>query len=410
MRNELFAVALRYLRKFSVKLLVLGSLISANAFAAAPVVELSADELLAFTKQHKTVIVQLNSADPKCGYCVGADKIFDQIAQKRYKNPVIFARVQWALWKDFPKFDPSIKIFGMPSLLFFKNGAQTDVLEGGIKEEADIVEVVETIDDFASFTPTSSEESKVLASPHVIELKPEQFQAYISKNSWAVVQFISSDMNCTYCIGAAYAFNSAARFRVDKSVPFARVQWPKPWRNMPNFAEISPLGGIPAVFVFNKSKKVTELVGKPKTRNDVFRVMNEGFEKVRTGASMNTLPLTQAAPTLVNNEQSTLRLHLRHEFFQKVESYCSKQFPAQAAENSKFLSAWKASNQNKLDEAVALMLKRASQGADIDFAWLTFLEKAQTKTWQVTKLGIPDNRTPQADECAKMMSNLAKVD
>jgi hypothetical protein len=60
MRDELFAVALHYLRKFSVKLLVLGSLISANAFAAAPVVELSADELLAFTKQHKTVIVQLN--------------------------------------------------------------------------------------------------------------------------------------------------------------------------------------------------------------------------------------------------------------------------------------------------------------------------------------------------------------
>ena len=179
-------------------------------------------------------------------------------------------------------------------------------------------------------------------------------------------------MNCKYCIGAAYAFNSAARFRVDKSVPFARVQWPKPWRNMPNFAEISPLGGIPAVFVFNKGKKVTELVGKPKTRNDVFRVMNEGFEKVRTGASMNTLPLTQAAPTLVNNEQSTLRLHLRHEFFQKVESYCSKQFPAQAAENSKFLSAWKAANQSKLDQAAALMLKRASQGADIDFAWLTF--------------------------------------
>jgi thiol-disulfide isomerase/thioredoxin len=179
MRNKLFVSAGICMRKLSVMLLVVGSFISANAIAAAPVVELSADELLAFTKQYKTVVVQLNSSDPKCGYCVGADKIFDQIAEKRYKNPVIFARVQWALWKDFPKFDPSIKIFGMPSLLFFKNGAQTDVLEGGIKEEADIVEVVETIDDFASFTPTSTEESKVLASPHVIELKPEQFQAYI---------------------------------------------------------------------------------------------------------------------------------------------------------------------------------------------------------------------------------------
>jgi hypothetical protein len=113
---------------------------------------------------------------------------------------------------------------------------------------------------------------------------------------------------------------------------------------------------------------------------------------------------------LNGNEQSILRLLLRHEFFQKVERYCSKQFPTQAAENSKFLSAWKALNQSKLDEAAVLMLKRASQGTDIDFAVLTSLEKAHTKAWQVTKLGIPDNRAPQGDECAKMMANLTKVD
>jgi hypothetical protein len=116
------------------------------------------------------------------------------------------------------------------------------------------------------------------------------------------------------------------------------------------------------------------------------------------------------APELTKDEKATLRLLLRHEFFQKVESYCSKQFPTQANGNSKLLAAWKASNQNKLDEAAVLMLKRAAQGGDIDFAGLASLEKAHTKAWQVTKLGIPDNRAPQADECAKMMGSLFKVD
>lgn len=383
---------------------------SSIAIAAAPIVELSADELLAFVKQHKTVVVQLNSTDPKCGYCIGADKIFDQIAAKRYNKPVIFARVQWALWKDFPKFDPSIKIFGMPSLLFFKNGAQTDLLEGRTKEAADIAEVEDTIEEFANYTPASPEDTKVLTSSYVIELKPEQFQAFITKNPWAVVQFISSDMNCTYCIGAAYLFNSAARFRVDKSVPFARVQWPKPWRNTPNFGEAVSVGGIPALVVFNKGKKVGGLEGKPQDRNAVLRAMNEGFERVRTGTFTNTPPAVSAALSSATAEQSVLRFHLRHEYFQKINSYCSKQFPEQSNANNKSLAVWKAANQSKLDEAALLMLKRASQGADIGFAALSSLELAHTNAWLVTKLGIPDNRAPQADDCAKMMGNLAKAD
>jgi hypothetical protein len=384
--------------------------LSSLAIAAAPVVELSADELVAFVKQHKTVVVQLNSADPKCGYCVGADKIFDQIAAKRYNKPVIFARVQWALWKDFPKFDPSIKVLGAPSMLFFKNGAQTDVMPGGIKEAADIAEVEETVEEFANYTPASPEDTKVLTSSYVIELKPEQYQAFISKNPWAVVQFISSDMNCGYCIGAAYPFNSAARFRVDKSVPFARVQWSKPWRNIPNFGEAVSVGAIPALVVFNKGKKVGGLEGKPQDRNAVFRAMNEGFEKVRTGASINTPPAVSVAPTSAAGEQSVLRLHLRHEYFQKINNYCSRQFPEQSNANNKSLAVWKAANQSKLDEAALLMLKRASQGADIGFAALTSLELAHTNAWLVTKLGIPDNRAPQADDCEKMMGNLAKAD
>ncbi len=257
----------------------------ALAFANTLVVELSANEVLSFVAKHPSAVVQLNSGDPRCGYCVGADKLFDEIAAKPYSKPVVFARVQWALWKDFPKFEPAIKVFGMPSMLFFKHGVQIDLLEGRYKEPAEMADIHEAVELFASSTANPADPSKVLASAHVVELKPAQLLAYLATNPWAVVQFISSDVNCSFCLGAAYSFNSAARFRVDKNVPFARVQWPSPWRNIPVYANGILIDGIPAVKVFHEGKVVTEVTGKPRDRNDVFRVMNAGFDKVRASTA-----------------------------------------------------------------------------------------------------------------------------
>jgi Thioredoxin len=396
-------------KTFSALLLAL-AFSAVDAIAANPVVELTAAELTNFVKQHETVIVQMISSDPKCGGCPGADKKFDQIAAKRFSKPVVFARVQWANWQDFPKFDPSIKVFSAPVQLFFKNGEQIDSVDVNFTDAKDIVDTTEAIEDFASLSLTKGGNTRVLASPHVIELQPAQFQAFIAQNPWAVVQFLSSDLNCSYCISAAYTFNSAAKHKVDKKVPFARVQWTKPWRNIPNLSDSFKLVGIPSQIVFHKGTKVSALEGKPQDRDAVFRAMNDGFEKVRTGTVTHTLPAAPAASVSTTSEEATLRLQLRHEFFKKIDNFCSKQFPSQANDNSKLLAAWKVSNQTKLDEAAAILMKRATQGADVNFNALVTLEKASTRAWQVNKLGIPDNRAPQADECTKMMGSLALVD
>lgn len=116
------------------------------------------------------------------------------------------------------------------------------------------------------------------------------------------------------------------------------------------------------------------------------------------------------APELTKEESATFRFYLRHVFFQQTSSFCSARFPAQANEYNKLLTAWAESNKPKLDEAESLMLKHAAKGGHIDVSGLADLEKAHTKVWMVTKLGISENRDIRADDCTKMMRNLSKVD
>jgi hypothetical protein len=245
------------------------------------VTELTAADLPGFLKRHDTVVVQIFSSDPKCGGCPGADKKFDQLAAKSYRKPVAFARVQWAVWQDMPKFEPNTKIFAVPVQLLFKNGVQIDTIEVNLSDSKDEVDTAEAIEELASRNVNSADVGKVLPSPFVIDLQPDQLPAFLKKHPWAMIQFLSSDINCGFCVSAAYSFNSAAKYRVDKQMPFARVQWGKPWRNIPSFGETYQVLGIPAQIVFRNGIKVGGLDGKPQDRNAIFRAMNEALEKNR---------------------------------------------------------------------------------------------------------------------------------
>ena len=254
---------------------------SAQAYSANLVTELAAADLAGFTKLHDTVVVQIFSSDPKCAGCPGADKKFDQLAAKRYRNPVVFARVQWAVWQDMPRLSPHARVFNVPVQLFFKGGVQVDSIEVNFTDPKDEMDTAEAIDEFAGRSVASINAGKVFSSPFVIELQPEQLPAFLKLHPWSMVQFLSSDINCGFCIGAAYSFNSAAKHRVDKQMPFARVQWGKPWGSIPSFGETFQLVGLPSQVVFRNGIKVGGFEGKPQDKNALFRAMNEAFEKNR---------------------------------------------------------------------------------------------------------------------------------
>jgi thiol-disulfide isomerase/thioredoxin len=262
-------------------LIIVFSAMGLQAHAASVVTELAASDLPGFVKQHDTVVVQMFSSDPKCGGCPGAAKKFDQLAAKNYRKPVVFARVQWAVWQDMPKFDAGTKVFGVPVQLFFKAGVQVDAIEVNFTDPQDEVDTAEAIEEFAGRSTAGVDAGKVFPSPFVIDLQPGQLSAFLKQHPWAMVQFLSSDLNCGFCVSAAYTFNSAAKHRADKKMPFARVQWGKPWRSIPSFGNTFQVVGIPSQIVFRNGIKVGGLEGKPQDRNAVFRAMNEALEKSR---------------------------------------------------------------------------------------------------------------------------------
>lgn len=270
-----------FLNRLSAGLIVAFTAVGMPAHANSLVTELAAADLAGFVKRHDTVVVQIFSSDPKCAGCPGADKKFDQLAAKRYRKPVVFARVQWAIWQDIPKFDANTKVFAVPVQLFFKNGVQLDAIEVNFSDPKDEVDTAEAIEEFAARSMAGTDVGKVFPSPFVIDIQPEQLSAFLRQHPWAMVQFLSSDLNCGFCVGAAYSFNSAAKYRVDKQMPFARIQWGKPWRGIPSFGETFQVLGIPSQVVFHNGTRVGGFEGKPQDRNAVFRAMNEAVEKGR---------------------------------------------------------------------------------------------------------------------------------
>ena len=77
--------------------------------AQAQVASLSPQELPAFLAAHEVAVVQYTSPDPKCGFCVGADKPFDAMAALAFDPRRGYARVQWQPWRQFPAFPAGVQ-------------------------------------------------------------------------------------------------------------------------------------------------------------------------------------------------------------------------------------------------------------------------------------------------------------
>ncbi len=91
---------------------------------ATPVTEIKPDQLAAYIARNDLVVLQLTSPDPKCRYCIGADKTFDQAAAEA-KNPAMkFVRIQWPVWHKMPSLAPLLDNGGIPRQVIFKGGKE----------------------------------------------------------------------------------------------------------------------------------------------------------------------------------------------------------------------------------------------------------------------------------------------
>jgi hypothetical protein len=87
-------------------------------YAQSQVPEIAASDLPAYLKANEKVMVLFTSPDRKCGFCVGADKGFEQAVQQLAASQTgnsewRYIVVQWQPWRDFP---PQVKDLGVGSV------------------------------------------------------------------------------------------------------------------------------------------------------------------------------------------------------------------------------------------------------------------------------------------------------
>ena len=161
--------------------LLAAALLSAASAHAAPVTELTPDKLAAYVASNALVVVQLTSPDPKCKYCIGADKTFDQAAAQAKDRKMKFARVQWPVWHKTPNLAPLINNFAIPRQLVFRGGKEMQSA-GGRPENAQVL--LQHIDEILAlppapgkhYEPTIAAPASATALPHT-PMTPEQRDA-----------------------------------------------------------------------------------------------------------------------------------------------------------------------------------------------------------------------------------------
>ena len=132
------------------KTLLTTTILAAASASAAPVTELSPDKLAAYVANNALLVVQLTSPDPKCKYCIGANKTFDQAAAQAKDPKMKFARVQWPVWHKMPNLAPLINNVAIPRQVVFRGGKEMQSA-GGRPENAQVL--LQQIDEILALPP-----------------------------------------------------------------------------------------------------------------------------------------------------------------------------------------------------------------------------------------------------------------
>lgn len=102
-------------------------------------------DLPAFLARNDTVVVQFTSPDPKCRYCIGADRAFDKAVAPARDAKVRYVRVQWPVWHKFPDFGKLPKPIGLPEQMVFRRGTAIGTVGGRLEDSSDFLAKVAQI-------------------------------------------------------------------------------------------------------------------------------------------------------------------------------------------------------------------------------------------------------------------------
>ena len=110
---------------------IMGSCVFAGSAQANPVVsEVAAADLPAYLKAHEKVVVLFTSPDRGCGFCVDADKGFEQAVKRLGASQWRYAIVQWSPWRKLPPEVQALGVGGIPQRVAFVGGKAVGWVDG----------------------------------------------------------------------------------------------------------------------------------------------------------------------------------------------------------------------------------------------------------------------------------------
>lgn len=118
---------------------------AAPAAGKAAVQVVPPEALLAFLKANPQVVVLFTSPSLKCGYCVGADKTFDEVVTQLDATPWRYVRTEWTPWNQYPPVAVDAGVLGIPDHVVFRPDRAPAHVSGRIKDTRELAEKIRTV-------------------------------------------------------------------------------------------------------------------------------------------------------------------------------------------------------------------------------------------------------------------------
>ncbi|MBB3224088.1 hypothetical protein [Pseudoduganella umbonata] len=252
--------------------------------------------------------------------------------------------------------------------------------------------------------------SLAIAAAPVTELKPYELADFVRRHDLVAVQFTSPDRYCTYCYTADETFDQAAAASTVPGLTFARVQWPA-WSAIPDFKPLfENLFGLPAQLVFKNGSLHGRANGHPVTAELLLAQFADLIRGPATPhrADMAYLPKPSAQP-LTDDERRLVDLEFRRVYLGKVLANCSNRFPAQASAYAAAFDVWHVRRKPELERARLLIAQHTSPADTATVKALFASGHKAMGVLQVETLGVPGNRDPLPEECAKVIDGIVAL-
>jgi hypothetical protein len=87
------------------------------------VVVVTPADLPAYLTKHERVVVLFTSPERGCGYCIGADRSFNEAVAQLPADGWSYVRTEWSPWQNTPPQATALGVLGIPTRLLLQRGA-----------------------------------------------------------------------------------------------------------------------------------------------------------------------------------------------------------------------------------------------------------------------------------------------